>query len=288
VAAGGADDRGPVGIVHGDGGVFAVVLEEMSARAAAKGGAGEARRGWFAALRADAEGAGRAWGATAWMGAALAAAFAALAAAGWPEMPPFAAWACLAGTAWVLAGLWLVRRCRREAAWTGGAHYAGRVALVALGIWMLWGWLAQTSGVLEELSAYQLAPLLWGLVLWPAGRVLGEALAASPAPPPRLLQSREWLVAGQRILLTLGVAVVVTGILVEMRKDYPVDPTVPLAVMWSMALAAIVAFWARGAVRAAEFAPRREVARGLDDPSESAQDGVAPHGDALHFGGDDW
>lgn len=258
-------------------------------KAAAKGGS--VRRGWFAPLCADAEGAARPWRATAGMGAAVAVAFAALAAAGWPEVPPpFAAWACLAGTAWVLSALWLVRRCCREAPWTGGAHYAARVAIVALGIWMLWGWLAQTSGVLEELSPYQLAPLLWGLVLWPAGRVLGEALEASPSPPPRLLQAREWLVAGQRILLTLGAAVVVTGILVEMRKDYPVDPTVPLAVMWPLVLAAIVAFWARAAARAGAWSPRREGERRIDDlpPEGDGGDGGGTGGKGLRFGGEEW
>ena len=74
-----------------------------------------------------------------------------------------------------------------------------------------------------------------------------------------------------------------------MRKDYPVDPTVILAVMWPMVAGYAAWCWARAAGDAAAGRPPRK--RGLDDPPPAVPpppaDPAAPVR-PLRFGSDDW
>jgi len=242
---------------------------------------------WFAGLWPGGAGAVRKVRVTAGMAGALALAAAAWWAATFPEPAPPSTWAAALGAAWLAAALGMLWRYRPDAAWGGAAHYAIRVALAGLALGMLWGWAARTVGVVEELSRYSLGPLLWGLVLWPAGDVQKEALARSLRPPPRLRRAWIWTRHVQWALLLVGAATVVTGVFVEMRKEYPVDPTYVLAVLWPMVMGGVIACLARAAGQSRAVAGKAPARRPLDDPPPGPPRGPAGPG-APRFSPDDW
>ncbi|MBR6022603.1 MAG: hypothetical protein IK066_09335, partial [Kiritimatiellae bacterium] len=212
---------------------------------------------------------------------------AALGGVAWPRAWPFGAWACVGGVAWLEAALALAKRWGGEAEWTGVAHYAGRVAMSALALWMLWGWLCESEGVAEEVAKYELGPLLWGVALWPVGRVLREAERAGRGGRG-VTRARAWVTNGQRALTAVGAAVVVSGVFVEMRKDYPVDPSIILAVTWTMVAGYAAWCWARAAEEGGGGEGRK--ARAMDDaaPAAGEEGKSGEEKTPLKFGGDDW
>ena len=131
--------------------------------------------------------------------------------------------------------------------------------------------LAATVDVAEELDHYWWTPLLAGLfLLLPLDLLLREALrirGAAASPAWHLLHL--WTDAAVRLTLLFGLVFLVTGLFLELRRDYPGDPTVILLILWVAAFLAAVRLLDRTATRAALLRPSRPPPP-LDDPSPSA------------------
>lgn len=208
----------------------------------------------------------RAWRVTLAAAAALLLAALAIALAMLPAVPPLPV--CLSAAA-ALWG-WLLLRLLRAAApaWRhlGLLHFAVRFLWAACAVWMVASVLAAAVDIAEELARYWWTPLLAGLfLLLPLDLLLREALRLrgdSASPAWHLL--RLWTGAAVRLTLLFGLVFLVTGLFLELRRDYPGDPTVILLILWVAAFLAAVRLLDRAAARAALLRPSRPP-RPLDD-----------------------
>ena len=246
---------------------------------------------WFPNLATtDAPASRRAWRVTLSAAAALLLAALAVALALLPAVPPLPV--CLTAAA-ALWGYLLLRLLLASApGWRrlGLLHFAVRFFWAACAVWMFASLLAATVDVAEELDHYWWTPLLAGLfLLLPLDLLLREALrirggAASPAW--HLLHL--WTDAAVRLTLLFGLVFLVTGLFLELRRDYPGDPTVILLILWVAAFLAAVRLLDRTATRAALFRPAaKSPPRPLDDPPSSRPSPLSSPS-SRHHPSDSW
>lgn len=163
-----------------------------------------------------------------------------LMAAGTPEWPAPGLWAgagtTLGGMA-LMGGLW--RRSRKR-------HLRGFstlqflirylfIVLCPVLLWIVFGNVLLAMGGLFP-------PVLLGLLLlvYPIDRILRERVGADPMLTPRIEMAH---IAGQQIQMVLGVFALmglITGAILDANRDYPVDSTPLLILLWMLALLALL------------------------------------------------
>ena len=232
---------------------------------------------WFPNLAVpDAPASRRAWRVTLVSAAALLLAALAIALAMLPAIPPLPVCLTAAAALWGYLLLRLLRATAPDWRHLGLLHFAVRFLWAASALWMFASLLAATVDVAEELDHYWWTPLLAGFLLLPVDLLLREALRhRKPAIPPALLRLQLWTAATIHLILLFGLVFLVTGLFLELRRDYPGDPTVILLILWVAAFLAAIRLLDRTATRAALLRPATPP-RPLDDPPPSASSPSPP------------
>ena len=204
-----------------------------------------------------------------------------LVAAGAPDWPSPGLWAgagtTLGGMA-LMGGLW--RRSRgRPLRGFSTTQFLIRYLFIVLCPGLLW---IVFGDVILDMGGI-FPPILLGLLflVYPVDRILRERVGADPMLAPRIEMAH---IACQQIQMVLGVFAVmglISGAILDANRDYPVDSTPLLILLWMLALLALLAGAVMGFAHWVRLFTKPQPPQPLDDePPPSAPK------NSLRFGSD--
>lgn len=187
-----------------------------------------------------------------------------------PEPPSFTVLLAAGLALWTPALLAVLRSFRPGLADAPLTRYLANALLVGLEILICWTVLRTLVPLLQDVGAYWFAPILYGLLLFPAARILGEYLRRRPDASTALRVLHIWLLAARPLILCFALGLFTAGIFFEMHAETPaIDPTVPLSVILPLSLLGVLWCILRAAAQTAHLLRSRRPPLPpppLDDP----------------------